>query len=219
MLPKQICILTIPAIIFLYRSLWAQKSPKQKFQTKVHKKKTKRIFPGHMLSQGRPEKPPPNFNLKRGDSKSSTDVDRQKQRMRHETWTVITAVFTKWPVIRGGPRPGVWYKHIWPLLCRKQATKILDPSPMAKNRPFFKGLGEESRTPWAASRPVEHGSTWYLGGRHLHSLALPDTKRVGSGLIRCRDQRPIVTWAVFCQRVDYFQPESTSSAACSSVNN
>ena len=26
--------------------------------------------------------------------------------------------------------------HIWALLCRKQATKILDPSPMVKNRSF-----------------------------------------------------------------------------------
>ena len=27
--------------------------------------------------------------------------------------------------------------HIWALLCRKKATKIIAPSPMAKNRPFF----------------------------------------------------------------------------------
>ena len=51
----------------------------------------------------------------------------------------LVAVLTKRPVIIGGRRrPGVWYKHIWALLCRKQATKIVDPSPMAKNRPFFK---------------------------------------------------------------------------------
>ena len=29
-------------------------------------------------------------------------------------------------------------KHIWALLCRKQATKIIGPSTMAKNRPFFR---------------------------------------------------------------------------------
>ena len=29
-------------------------------------------------------------------------------------------------------------QHIWALLCRKQATKIVDLSPMAKHRPFFR---------------------------------------------------------------------------------
>ena len=28
--------------------------------------------------------------------------------------------------------------HIWVLFCRKQAAKNLGPSPMAKNRPFFR---------------------------------------------------------------------------------
>ena len=50
----------------------------------------------------------------------------------------LVTVFTKRPVIGGGRRPGVWYKHIWALLCGKQATKFLDPCPMAKNRPFFR---------------------------------------------------------------------------------
>ena len=49
----------------------------------------------------------------------------------------------KRPVIGGGRRPGVRYKRIWALLCRKQATKILDPSPMAKNMPFF-GFGRRA---------------------------------------------------------------------------
>ena len=54
-------------------------------------------------------------------------------------------VFTKQPVIGGGRRPGIWYKRIWALLCRKQATTILDPSPMEKIS-LFSGLGEERRT-------------------------------------------------------------------------
>ena len=82
-----------------------------------------------MLGQDGPEKTPPNVNSKRRDYQSSTDIDGKEQRLRHEIWTVVVAVFTKRPVIRGGRRPGVWYKHIW-------ATKILDPSPMTKNRPF-----------------------------------------------------------------------------------
>ena len=109
----------------------------------------------------------------------------------------LVTVFTKRPVTRGGRRPGVWYKHIWALLCRKQATKNLDPSPMAKDIDLFSGLGEESGTSRAISRPLDHGSTWYIRGRHLHSLALPDTKRVGRGLSLCRNRRPIIAWTVF----------------------
>ena len=106
---------------------------------------------------------------------------------------------------------------IWALLFGKQVTKKMIPFRWQKiDR--FSGLGEECRTPRATSRPLDHGSTWYLRGRHLHSPALPDTKRVGRGLLLCRDRRLIVAWAVFDQRVDYFQHESASSAAYSSVN-
>ena len=73
---------------------------------------------------------------------------------------------------------------------------------------LFSGLGEERRTPWATSRPLDHGSTRYLRGHHLHSPALPDTNRVGRGFILCRDRRRIVAGAVFDQRVDNFQRES-----------
>ena len=83
---------------------------------------------------------------------------------------------------------------------------------MAKNR-LFSGMGEERRTPRATSRLLlGHGSTWYLRGRHLHSLALPDTKWVARGLILCRYRRYIVVWAVFDQRLDNFQREANSYA-------
>ena len=71
-----------------------------------------------------------------------------------------------------------------------------------QKKKFF--VGEERRRPKATSRPLDHGSTWYLRGRHLHSLALPDTKRVGRGLIPCRDRRSVVAWAVVDQRADNF---------------
>ena len=61
---------------------------------------------------------------------------------------------------------------------------------------LFAGLGEERRTPRTTSRPRDHGSTRYLRGCHLYSLALPNTKRAGRGLIRCRHRRPIVAWLV-----------------------
>ena len=84
---------------------------------------------------------------------------------------------------------------IWALLCRKEVTKFLDPSPMETNRPSF-WFGKRAYDT-AGSRALHHGSTWYLRGRHLHPPALPNTNRVGRGLILCRDRRPIVAWAVF----------------------
>ena len=42
---------------------------------------------------------------------------------------------------------------------------------------------EDLRTPPASSRPLDHGSTWFLRG----SLALPDTKRAGRGLSLYRE--------------------------------
>ena len=57
---------------------------------------------------------------------------------------------------------------------------------------FFSGFKKVRRTPRAISRLLDHGSAWYFRGRHLHSLALPDTKRAGRGLILCRDRRSIV---------------------------
>ena len=73
--------------------------------------------------------------------------------------------------------------------------------PDGKNR---SDLGEERRTPRATSRLLGHVSTWYFRCRHLRSLALPDTKRVGRGFLPCRDRRSIVTWAVCISVVTTF---------------
>ena len=102
---------TIPAIRFLYRLLWAHQSSKKGSKLKFFLKQPEKKNHGQMLGQDRPEKTPPNVNSKRRDSESSTDIDRQHQRLRHEIWTVVTAVFTQRPVVRDGRRPGVWYKH------------------------------------------------------------------------------------------------------------
>ena len=40
-----------------------------------------------MLGQDRPEKKLANVNSMRRDFESSTDIDRQNQRLRHEIWT------------------------------------------------------------------------------------------------------------------------------------
>ena len=48
----------------------------------------------------------------------------------------------------------------------------------------------------ATSRHPEDGSTSYLRCRPLYAMVLPDTKRVGRGLIICRGGRPIVTCIV-----------------------
>ena len=121
-------------------------SSEKKFRT--FQKKTVKIIPGPILGQDRPEK---------NSAKCLFEAARFRGLDRHR-WTKPTTapwnlngarslgdpthplvtVFAKRPVIGGGRRPDVWYKHIWALLCRKQATKILDPSPMAKSRPFFR---------------------------------------------------------------------------------
>ena len=71
--------------------------------------------------------------------------------------------------------------YIWAVLCTKQATKNkkICPSSMPKNidRFFFPDVGEERRTLRVISRPLDHGTTWYLRGGHLYLLALPDTMR------------------------------------------
>ena len=79
-------------------------------------------------------------------------------------------------------------KNMWSLVCRKQTTKIRDPSPIAKHRQFS-GLGEERRTRLTTSRPLDNGSTLHLRDRHLQSLALPDRKRVRREFNICEDRR------------------------------
>ena len=115
----------------------------------------------------------------------------------------LVTVFTKWPVIGGARRPDVWYKHrwyIWALLCRKQATKILDPSPTAKNRPFLQVL---EKSVGRRGQLLARGSTWYLLGRLLLSPALPDTNWVGRGWlhVKIEGHRRV---SCFDQRVDIF---------------
>ena len=56
---------------------------KKMFQT--FQKNPKNTILGQMLGLDRPEKNSSQmFNSKRRDSESSTDIDRQKQRLRHE---------------------------------------------------------------------------------------------------------------------------------------
>ena len=51
-------------------------------------KTPKKIIPVPILDEGRPEKNSAKcYNSKRRDSDSSTDIDRQNQRLRHEIWT------------------------------------------------------------------------------------------------------------------------------------
>ena len=62
------------------------------------------------------------------------------------------------------------------------------------NRPFFQVWGKEGRTPWATSRPLDHGRIHLISFRpsSTFTVALPGTKWVGGGLTLGRDQRLIV---------------------------
>ena len=103
------------------------------------------------------------------------------------------AVFTQWSVICGGRWPDTWFEDSAAGV-QKTNANFNDPSRMATHI-LFSGLGEKLRTPLASSRPLHHGSTGHLRGRHLPSLALPDTKRVDRGLRPCRDRRSSVARA------------------------
>ena len=127
MFALKVRIWNISAKRFLYRSLWAQIFEK-KFR--AFQKPRKKYF----LGQDRPEK---------NSAKCLFETVRFRVLDRHRPTKPTTApwnlhgarslgapthplvtMFTKRPVIRGGRRPGVWYKYIWALLCRNQATKL-----------------------------------------------------------------------------------------------
>ena len=103
-----------------------------------------KVIPGQILGQDRPEKNSAKCYIEAArfrvlDRHQSTKPTTTPRNL-HEARSLgvpthpLVAVFTKRPVTRGRRRPGVWYKHIWALLFRKQATTILYPSPMAKSR-------------------------------------------------------------------------------------
>ena len=104
----------------------------------------KKIIPGQILGQDNPEKNAKCwfeaarirvFDRHRSTKPTTAPWNLNGARSLGAPTHPLVTVFTKRPRIRGGRRPGIWYKHIWALLCRKQATKILDPSQLAKNRP------------------------------------------------------------------------------------
>ena len=131
MLPLKVWISKIPAIRFLYRSRWAQIFTKK--CSKLWKKNEKNHSWADVGLRSAWEKLSQVFGFKaarfrvldRHRSTKPTTASRNLNGARSlgaPTHPLVT-VFTKRPVIGGGRRPGVWYKHIWALLCRKQATK------------------------------------------------------------------------------------------------
>ena len=121
---------------------YERKSSKKNFWN--FSKTPNKIIPGPILGQDRPEK---NSAKCLFEAAGFRVLDRHRStKPTTAPWNLnggrslgapthpLVAVFTKRPVIGGRRRPGVWYKQIWALLCRKQATEILDPSPMAKKK-------------------------------------------------------------------------------------
>ena len=95
MLPKIVWSSKMPAIKFLYRSLWVQIFTR-KVPSLKKKYEKKRSWPD-VGPRSAWEKLSQMFNSKRRDSESSTD--RQKQRLRHEIRTGR---------VREGFRPTLW---------------------------------------------------------------------------------------------------------------
>ena len=81
-------------------------------------------------------------------------------------------------------------------------TKI----PRSISKGHFSGLGKARKTSRATSHPLEHGSTFNVGGHHPCSLALPHTKRVDRGFILYRDRRCVAGWCVENRRKKNIDP-------------
>ena len=84
MLPKQVWISKIPAIRFLYLSLWAQIFEKN---VSNFSKKLNKWFLGRCWAKIGLRKARPDVRSNRRGSESWTDIDRENQRLRHEFWT------------------------------------------------------------------------------------------------------------------------------------
>ena len=100
-------------------------------------------------------------------------------------------MFTKRSVISDQRRLGVGHKHIWALLCIKQATKSRSFS-NGKKRPFF-WFGKRAQDAAGNFSPLQTTDppVIFEAVIYIH-CASPGKKRVGGGLIQCRDQSPIV---------------------------
>ena len=92
----------------------------------------------------------------------------------------LVTVFTKRPVIGGGRRPGVWYNTLGRCCVENRRQKISIPLRWQKIG-RFSSFGEERRTPWATCRSLDHGSTWYLRGRHLLHRPCPTRSGLAVG--------------------------------------
>ena len=125
---------------------YEHKSWGEKFQT-ILKNEKKHSWADLGAKTG-PKKTQPSVNSKRRDSESWTDIDRDHQRLRQKS--------ERGALVRGSDPPSGHSVHTtagdtWRAPARRliqntfgrccvknRRQKILDPSPMAKNRPFFR---------------------------------------------------------------------------------
>ena len=121
-----------------------------------------------MLGQDRPEKNSPKCFVRNGEipSPRQTSIDKTNDCvMKSERGALVRgsdppfgqSVYNTAGDTWRAPARRLIQTH-WELMCRKQTTKILDASPMAKVD-IFSCLGEERTTSHATSRPLDHGST------------------------------------------------------------
>ena len=145
----------------------------------------------------------PAFNTNEGTEQSA--CWRQPAQSSKGTHTTVARIDV---ASNAGPRTAVFHKITtgdkWPAparrltqntfgrFCVENRRQNLDPSPMATNKPFF-SFGRrayDAAGNFSPPRPRIHLIS--LGPSSTFTVALPDTKRVGGGLILCQDQRPIV---------------------------
>ena len=133
--------------------------------TKLHKEtpkpltKTNERNSGQMLGHNRPAKNSAKCLVRRGEipSPRPTSIDKINDCvMSSERGACVRGCDPPSDRRVHNPAGDTWRAPATCLMCRKQRTKIIDPSPMAFF--FFLGLGEEHRTPRATFRPLDHGS-------------------------------------------------------------
>ena len=204
----------MPAVIFTYCSLRGRTLTKNIYMENFEQK-TKKRTPGRMLGQDRLDENSAKCLFRSGEIPSSpqTSIDKATDCvMKSERAALVrdsnppsghSAHTTAGDMWRAPARHLIKKKKS-PLVFRKQATEILDPYPMAKNR-LFGRFGRRAQD-------TAKGPTWFPRRRHLHSLPLPNTNRVD---LHAEIESLSSHGLIFYRRVDNSQREKTNCAACS----
>ena len=173
-------------------------------KNKLWRKPDSQIIPRTILSEDRLAKHSAKCLVWSGEipSPRQTSIDKTNDGVMHSERVARQGLLPNLgsPCLNSGP----WHvagagqakdkAYIFPLVCTKQTTKVLDLSRMA-NIIIFSGLAEEHRKLSERTRPQDLGFTCYFEAAIYIRWACPTPKRVARGLGLYRNQRSIVPLA------------------------